>query len=333
MKEGFYKKGRRFFNPYIRSMKRSLFDIALWQLGFYKDRKHRVPNPMPKGFKYPNPSSSVFNDQSIPTVTWINHSTFFLKVGKVRVLTDPIWSERCSPFKSIGPKRIHQAPFQLDSLVAIDLLILSHDHYDHFCKDTVQRLYELNPHMLCVVPLGVKKRLHKLGIRNIIEMKWWDTTTVGIKGEHVSLTCVPSQHFSGRGVFDKNTTLWCGYVMDFVFDANIHKRAYFVGDTGYNDKQFKMVGDTFEYMDLSLIPIGTYDPEKFMSPVHIDPNDAVNIHQDVGSLMSIGMHWKTFRLSSEGMERPPYDLYQALHAKNLDHKEFRVLDPGQTIHW
>lgn len=329
MKKGYHKKGKRFANPHIDSTKRSLIDIALWQLGYYDDK--RAPKRRPEKFRYPN-SKRKLKDNA-PQVTWINHCTFLVNVGNLSLLTDPIWSDRCSPFSFLGPKRRHETPLALEKLPRIDLVLLSHDHYDHFDKKTLLKLAELNPGITWIVPLGVKKRLHKLGLRHIIEMKWWEEIHIGTQGQEIVVTAVPSQHFSGRGIFDKNRTLWTGFVVDFLQKEKQEKRLYFVGDTGYNKKDFKKIGEEFGEMDLSLIPIGTYVPGAFMDPVHISPHKAAAIHDEVGSLLSVGMHWKTFRLSSEDLEQPPYDLYCALKKRGIDPKTFRVLEPGQTINW
>lgn len=327
--KGHHKKGRRFVNPHIKRAKRTLIDIALWQLGFYNDQKSLKERP--DTFLYPNSKRKL--REGAPTVTWINHCTFLVSVGKLNLLTDPIWSERCSPFSFLGPKRRHEAPLALENLPDIDIVLISHDHYDHLDRKTLMELQRKNPGITWVVPLGVKRRLQKMGMRHIIEMEWWQEVHLGIKGEEVVLTAVPSQHFSGRGLFDKNTTLWAGYVVDFVRPNKQEKRLYFVGDTGYNPKDFKKIGEEFGEIDLSLIPIGTYVPARFMAPVHICPKRAAAIHEEVGSLLSVGMHWKTFRLSSEGMEQPPYDLYCHLEKRGIDPKTFRVLDIGQTINW
>ncbi|MEM8728136.1 MAG: MBL fold metallo-hydrolase, partial [Chlamydiota bacterium] len=268
-----------------------------------------------------------------PRVTWINHCTFLVSVGNLSLLTDPIWSVRCSPLSFLGPKRRHEAPLTLEKLPRIDFVLLSHDHYDHFDTKTLLKLAELNPGITWIIPLGLKKRLHKLNFRHIIEMKWWEQIPIGMRGQEVVITAVPAQHFSGRGIFDKNRTLWTGFVVDFVHREKRDKRLYFVGDTGYNQKDFKKIGKEFGTMDLSLIPIGTYVPEAFMDAVHISPHKAVAIHDEVGSLLSVGMHWKTFRLSSEDLEQPPYDLYRALKQRGIEPETFRVLEPGQTINW
>ena len=271
-----------------------------------------------------------------PQVTWINHSTFLIEIDGVRLLTDPIWSDRCSPVNFIGPKRQHQPAISLSQLPSIDVVLISHDHYDHLDKKTVVHLIEHFPKIMWIVPLGLKKWFQKRGALNIMELSWWESRYFNqLKFPEIGLqvTAVPTQHFSGRGLFKKNRTLWVGYVIEFTTKENELKRLYFAGDTGYNDQDFKAIGRTFQEIDLSLIPIGAYIPKKFMSPVHIDPSKAVQIHKELHSNLSLGMHWKTFHLSEEGAEQPPYDLYCELKRKNIDPKHFRVLNAGQTINW
>ena len=323
------KKGRRFSNPHIDNTKRTLLDVALWQLGIYNDK--RMPKPPPKTFRYPN--SKRKPRKNTPKVTWINHCTFLVNVDGLNLLTDPIWSDRCSPLPFLGPKRRHETPLALENLPAIDLVLISHDHYDHLDKQTVLRLHEQNPGITWVVPLGLKRWFQRLGIKQVVELEWWQETELGIQGQEVVITAVPTQHFSGRTIFDKNRSLWTGFVIDFIRPKKREKRLYFVGDTGYNRKDFKKIGEEFGEMDLSLIPIGTYVPKDFMDPVHVNPKQSAAIHEEVGSRLSVGMHWKTFRLSGEELNQPPYDLYCALERKGIDPKSFRVLAPGQSINW
>ena len=187
-----------------------------------------------------------------------------------------------------------------------------------------------------MVPKGVKRWFTRNGIKNVIERDWWEHATVSLGGaRHVTLHlhCVPTQHFSGRALIDKNLTKWGGWVVQFDCDGVRTKQLYFVGDTGYNENDFNEIGERFGGFDLTMIPIGTYMPRTFMAPVHICPDSAVKIHQEVNSKLSIGMHWKTFRLSSEHPEKPPYDLFTAMQKEELNFHTFRVLEPGQTINW
>ncbi len=321
---------KKYINPFSDNNRRSIIDVALWQLGVYND-KAMPPSP-PRDFLYPNPSEPLCSNT--PQVTWVNHCTFFVSIDGINMLTDPIWSDRCSPVRFLGPKRMHPPPIGLENLPKIDIIFISHNHYDHLDRKTVMYLAAKNPEITCVVPKGLSRWFRRIGVTNVVELAWWEVETiVPKKGLELQVTSVPSQHFSGRGIFDKDKSLWSGFVVDIKRLSSDGKRMYFVGDTGYNPIDFKAIGKAFGQMDLSLIPIGTYVPHKFMDPVHIDPIKATKIHMEVNSKLSVGMHWKTFRLSSEGEWQPPYDLYLALKDENIDPLTFRVLEPGQTINW
>lgn len=318
------KKRDRYINPHIGNARRHPIHAILWQMGWYDDPKEKIIPPA--AFSYPNPASSL--DSSKPQAVWMGHSTFLVSYGNFHILTDPIWSRRCSPLPFLGPKRKHIPPVPLDSLPKIDLVLISHNHYDHLDKATVQKLFYKNPETQWLVPHGVKKWFRKLGISNVIELSWWEEirlhTPIPIKA-----TAVPAQHFSGRGLLDWNRTLWAGWVLEI----DKSKTLYFVGDTGYNGVDFKEIGNKWKGIDLSLIPIGCYVPRKFMSGVHTDPQNAVAIHRDVGSKLSIGMHWKTFGLGDELSHLPPYELLLALEKSGLDPETFRALEPGHVINW
>ena len=225
------EKGR-FINPYQQKLRKGLKDFLLWRLGYFKDRHPKVLAP--EIFEYPNPRK-VTDDK--PKVTWVNHSSFLVSYKSFHLLTDPIWSHRCSPTKLVGPKRLHQPPIALSEMKHLSLVLISHNHFDHLDKPTILEIFKLNPNVLFVVPKGVKRWFFRNGIQNVIELEWWQTKFVQFKlDEHVSveITAVPSQHFSGRGVFDKNKTLWCGYVLRIYEEGRLVKTMYFVGDTGYN---------------------------------------------------------------------------------------------------
>lgn len=316
-------------NPYIRDVKKSLLDIILWQCGYYNERESR-PKP-PEHFQYPRPKKLL--KPSEPTVNWINHSTFLISVDGINILTDPIWGKRCSPVPFIGPKRRHPPALPIERLPQIHAVCVSHDHYDHLCRKSVKQLHRRFPNTLWMVPQGLKKWFLKFGITRVIEHEWWEQSTHMLEGIEVTFSSVPAQHFSGRMGWHSNTTGWSGWVVEFKRLSRENKRFYFVGDTGYNERDFKRIGERFGHMDLSLIPIGTYIPMEFMAPVHICPTRAVDIHLEVNSRLSIGMHWKTFKLSSEGMRQPPYDLYREMERRNLNPHHFLPLEPGEAFNW
>ncbi|MBS0629062.1 MAG: MBL fold metallo-hydrolase [Verrucomicrobia bacterium] len=316
------KVAGRYINPHIGNIRRKTKDFLLWSLGFFRDHPFEL---VPEGFTYPIPHRE--HDPNQPWAMWIGHSTYLISIGGVHLLTDPIWSKRCSPVPFFGPKRKTAPPLKISQLPKIDYVLISHDHYDHLDRRTVERLRRRFPHILWIVPKGVKKWFEKRGIKQVVELDWWEEAY--IEGAF-KVSAVPTQHFSGRTTPHANRTLWLGYVFE---ELNTKKTFYFVGDTGYNPYDFKAIGARFPKIDLSLIPIGAYSPRQFMSTVHIEPKDAVHIHKDVGSKFSLGMHWKTFRLSEEPQEQPPYDLLKALKAQNIDPKTFLAPDPGIKINW
>ena len=316
-------KNGRFFNPHIEGIRRNFKDVLLWQMGFYADR---LKTPIvPAEFVYPIAPPAC--RAGAPTAIWINHSTYLISVNGLNFLTDPIWSERCSPVPFLGPKRRHAPAIALNKLPKIDYVLISHDHYDHLDKASVVNLFKLFPQATWIVPLGVKKWFHKLGISNVFELSWWQEMTLN---ERVKVTAVPAQHFSGRCAGGINDTLWAGWIVSLPID---HRCFYFVGDTGYNPYDFKQIGARHSKIDLSLIPIGSYSPRQFMSPVHVEPRDAVRIHKEVNSRLSLGMHRKTFRLSDEPMHQPPFDLLHALQEEGVDPATFFPIEPGVAINW
>ncbi|MEC8306885.1 MAG: MBL fold metallo-hydrolase [Chlamydiota bacterium] len=323
----FYKKGR-FFNPHIENIKRSLKDLAMWQLGCYRETEEALP---PHQAPYAPPHAS----RGEALVEWINHSTFLVQSERRVILTDPIWSQRCSPLSWIGPKRLHPPGRTIHSLPAVDIVLISHDHYDHLDCSTVDWLHKTFPKIVWVVPLGLKAWFRRRKISRIVEMKWWESITLPNKGHDTPLQicAVPSQHYSGRKSWCGNQSLWNGYIVEFPLSSGRNKKMYFVGDTGYNPYDFTAIGKHFAPIDLSLIPIGAYSPRDFMAPVHISPREAVSIHQEVGSQFSLGMHWNTFPLSEEGRENPSLELSFACRRQNLSPEAFCTLSPGVSISW
>ncbi len=308
-------------NPHEKKILRGFTHFLLWQIGYYNDPY--PSEPPPADFSYPNPQDNL--DFNQPLATWINHSTFWIRIASKDFLIDPIWNERCSPLKFIGPKRKHPPPIKLDAFPKLDYVIISHNHYDHMDSETICQLQALYPNICWVVPKGVRRWFRKrLPEAHTIELDWWQSQ----EHDGVRFSGVPAQHFSGRGLFDRNRTVWMGVVVEVG-----GKRFYFSGDTGYNDVDFKEIGEKFGSMDLSLLPIGAYAPRRFMKGVHVNPEDAVKIHEEVKSKQSLASHWWTFHLSVEVRDRPPYDLFCALKERGIDPLAFRVVEPGDSINW
>jgi len=264
--------------------------------------------------------TQVFNpNDSLLQVTWIGHSTFLVQLDGVNFLTDPIFSERSSPIKWIGPKRMTPPAIPIDALPPVDFVLISHNHYDHLDLPTV---HALGNNSKWFVPLGVKIFLESEGITNVEELDWWSQVTIG----RLKIFCTPNQHFSGRTPFDRNECLWASWAI-----ISPNQRVWFAGDTGYNSFQFKEIGGKFGPFDLALIPIGAYDPEWIMRDHHVNPFEAVGVHTDVRSKFSIGMHWGTFTLTDEPIGEPPRLLKEAVRVAALDSASFVTVPQGRTI--
>lgn len=258
-------------------------------------------------------------DDNQVMITFVNHSTFILRYDDMTILTDPVWSKRCSPVQFAGPARFRPPGVKYEDIPPIDLVVISHNHYDHLDKITIQNLIrDHNPKF--IVPLGLDHLLRKWGAKNITALDWWGSSKIN----GISIKSVPANHFTSRGTFDRDQTLWCGYVIQ----QKGHK-IYFAGDTGYGEI-FKEIGNREGSIDVSLIPIGAYLPRWFMSPIHVSPQESVMIHKDVNSKQSIGMHFGTFALADDGPDRPIIDLAKERKEQQVDDDSFIVPDEGFT---
>tara|TARA_B100000963_G_C22512972_1_gene619274 strand:- start:12 stop:995 length:984 start_codon:yes stop_codon:yes gene_type:complete len=252
-------------------------------------------------------------------VMWIGHATMLINHQNVTVLTDPQFSYRASPFSFLGPTRVTPSPLKIDDLPIIDVVVISHNHFDHLDEESIRRLTRTQHNIKYFVPLGLKFLLKEWGARNVTELDWWQT--VEIDGLKIQPT--PVKHWSKRTFFDRNKTLWAGWMMqwnDFAF--------YFAGDTGYSS-DFKRTAKKLGKPHLAAIPIGAYEPREFMKSTHINPEEAVKVFSDLGAKYAIGIHWGTFKLTLEPMNEPPTRLKNALRAAGLDGKIFRTLKHGE----
>jgi len=255
-------------------------------------------------------------------VTFVNHSTVLLQMGGVNVLTDPVWSERVSPVSFAGPKRRRAPGLRFEDLPPIDVVVISHNHYDHMDIETLRRLVDEHSPLI-LTGLGNAEFLEENDVAGARDVDWWDAIELDV-GEDVSVTCVPVRHFSGRGFTDRNGTLWCG----FVVESPAAGRAYIAGDTGYG-RHFSDAAERLGPMRLSVLPIGSYLPRWFMSPVHIDPAAAVRAHRALQSGTSVGVHFGTFALADEGQYEPEADLAAALERIDGPAPRFWVLGFGE----
>ncbi len=243
--------------------------------------------------------------------TWLGHATVLVQSGGWAVLTDPIFSERASPLSWIGPRRLTPAPLSSDwrELPDIDVVVLSHNHYDHLDLPTLRRLHARSSGRLTVIaPLGHRALLQKAGLTQIIELDWWESTTLTAADRPpLVVTLTPARHWSLRRFVpsDRYQALWGGAVI-----ATGKHRVYFAGDTG-DMPAFQEIGDRLGPFDLALLPIGAYEPRAYLKAQHTNPEEALRAHQQVRARESIGIHWGTFVLSSEALQQPPLDLATA----------------------
>ncbi|MDI9244661.1 MBL fold metallo-hydrolase [Marinobacter sp. CHS3-4] len=294
-----------------------LGDFLRWQLApgrrFPKGKRYTLLRP---------DAHQLWNPPTQPQLTWLGHASFLIQYQGLNILTDPVLSDRASPFKLVGPKRCTPPALTVADMPPIHLVLISHNHYDHLDDATVRQLHRRFGEKLCFcVPMGLRRWFEKRGIHNLVELGWWQSAELT---ENNEVFCLPTQHFSGRTATDTNTSLWCSWLVDM--DGF---RLYFGGDTGYG-KVFRDIGELFAPIDLALLPIGAYDPRWFMAPVHVAPEEAVKIHQDIGARQSVAMHWGTFVLTDEPMDEPPRRLRMALETHGIRESEFRVMQHGEV---
>ena len=321
-----------FTNNYSPNVTKTTSQFLRWQV-------ERLRDGLPKPAQTPTPA--VVPDLAFiranaeakamqPAVTWVGHATMLVQADGLNILTDPVFSNRASPVQFAGPPRAQPPGLSIAQLPPIDVVLISHNHYDHLDIDTVKTLANVAPSAtLFIVPLGLKVWFKNIGITNVKELDWWESMTV--KGVKFNLT--PVQHWSARGLGDRSQTLWGGWA---VFGPDMHW--YFSGDTGYSQdftdtqkrfasRQTTALGGGF---DIALIAVGAYEPRWFMKEQHVNPAEAVQIHKDLKAKRSVGVHWGTFELTDEPLDQPPKDLAMALTAANISDVEFFLLAIGQT---
>ena len=317
-----------FKNNYTPEVNKSFGDFLRWQWESWGlDKTANSPTPSVQA------DLALLKSPLSPTVTWMGHATALVQASGLTVLVDPVFSERASPVQIFGPKRAQAPGVAMADLPNIDAVLISHNHYDHLDRISVAQLDEkakaAGKITLFIVPLGLKAWFNGIGIDSVVELDWWQHHT--IQGVEFHLT--PVQHWSARSINDRSATLWGGWA---VLGADFHW--YYAGDTGYSrdfadtakqfaPRQSEALGGGF---DLALVPVGAYEPRWFMSQQHVNPMESVRIHQDVGAKRSIGVHWGTFALTDEPLDRPPRDLAIARQALILTEADFGLLAIGES---
>ena len=300
--------GKRFFNP-DAPQARGFLDVLRWKLT-------SRPEPSPRfvsDVEQSKPPSCVEGNEL--RVTMINHSTLLLQQSGSHILTDPIWSERASRFTSIGPRRRRKPGVRWEDLPRIDTVLLSHNHYDHLDLATLRRLADRGQSQF-IVPAGVARLLRSESIGPVYELDWGESLPLA----QTTIHSVPALHSSARGIFDRNRTLWCGYVIEAA-----DRIVYFAGDTAFGE-HFARIRERFGAPRLALLPIGGYEPRWFMSSVHMGPGDAVKAHHILGAGTSIAIHHGTFQLTDEGLDTPKKRLSGCAPGDS-----FVALDNGQSV--
>jgi N-acyl-phosphatidylethanolamine-hydrolysing phospholipase D len=321
-----------FRNNYVASVTKTLGDLLRWQ--FQRLRRGLPPQPtvatptLAADLEFIHRNSN--RADMVPAVTWIGHATALVQAGGLNVLTDPIFSRRASPLRFAGPARAHPPGVGLRDLPHIDVVVISHNHYDHLDLDSIEALArQPGGSPLFLTPLGLKAWLHARGIGRAVELDWWQAHSVA----GVEFHCTPAQHWSGRTLADRNKTLWCAWA---VLGADLHW--FFSGDTGYSRdftdtrqhfaaRQGEREGGGF---DLALIAVGACEPRWFMRMQHVNLPEAVQIHLDLNAKRSLGVHWGTFSLSDEPLDQPIHELDAARREKGVPENAFFIMPIGAT---
>jgi N-acyl-phosphatidylethanolamine-hydrolysing phospholipase D len=302
-----------------------------------RNRTGRSPDRQAFAGRFPLTAPSFARPRATPsalTITWVGHSSFLLQIGGCNLLTDPVWGDRASPVPWAGPRRWLPPGIDFDTLPPIDAVLISHNHYDHLDDATVRRLVRVRPAPRWFAPLGVGQWLSARGAQSVADLDWWSATEWASDQAPVplQLTATPAQHFSGRGITDRNATLWCGWTV-----RTGGRAVWFVGDTGRH-RVFDEIGRRLGPFDAVLMPIGAYDPRWFMSAIHVAPEEAV---AGFGEAMAaapsggpdplmVAMHWGTFKLTDEPMDQPPERTRHAWAAAGLPSDRLWIPRPGET---
>lgn len=292
----------------------NLFSFLKWQIMKPRNNWKCRPNKV-----HVKPEKMISGKRIF--VTFVNHSTVLIQTEGLNILTDPVWSKTVSPFFFLGPKRYSDPGVRFEDLPKIDVVLLSHNHYDHMDLKTLRRLYKRDKPRI-FAPLGNSHYLAIKGIPGAVDMDWWDKNNIS---PEIKLVSVPAQHFSSRAITDRNKSLWCGYVLE-----TSRGPIYFAGDTAYG--QFKeKIKEKYSKFILGFVPVAAYKPEWIMGPVHISPYDAFHLRKELNIETTIGIHFGTFKLTDDGQDEGP-NIIKDLVKKSIPEKaDFRILENGQTV--
>jgi N-acyl-phosphatidylethanolamine-hydrolysing phospholipase D len=329
----FHHVASGFRNHYVASVNKSWRELLRWQWQRWRaglPPPPRVPTPTAETSLDFLRENAAAGATMVPTVTWIGHATALVQASGLNVLTDPIFSRRASPLQFLGPRRMQPPGIALRELPRIDVVVVSHNHYDHLDRDSIESLArQPGGPPLFLVPLGIKAWMARLGVERVSELDWWE------QHEHggVEFHFTPAQHWSARGIRDRNRTLWGAWS---VLGVDLHW--FFSGDTGYSAdfadtrRHFaeRQTADRGGGFDVALIAVGACEPRWFMREQHVDPEEAVQIHLDLGAKRSVGVHWGTFQLSDEPLDHPIEALPLARARLGVSEDAFSLMAIGQS---
>ncbi|HEY3304723.1 MAG TPA: MBL fold metallo-hydrolase [Candidatus Binatia bacterium] len=297
---------------------------SFWKWKFEQWRDG-VPSAPAGGWNFPLLKPDVAflkSNRSADTLTWIGHESFLVQLGGLNILADPHLTERASPLSFAGPRRVVPPALDFADLPHIDIVVVSHNHYDHMDKETLARLAaQAGGPPRYFVGLGLKRWFEALDIQTADEFDWWDSRVV----QGLTFHFVPVQHWSRRTPWDANKTLWGGWLIE-----SPNFRFFHAGDAGYS-RDFADIRARFGPIDLAALPVGGYAPRWFMRIYHLDPDEAVTAHKDLGARFSVGMHWGTFTgLTDEPLDEPPKRLSEALKREGISSGNFFLMRHGET---
>ena len=302
--------GGGFRNNFGRAISKPFSDLMKW-------RRESPGHPLLSFPLAENDTEFLQQNRTQNTLTWIGHATFLLQADGMNVITDPHFSKRASPVSFAGPERGTPPGISIDDLPSIDVVLISHNHYDHLDSDSIKALAKKNPQTQFLCPLGLEGFLTSRGAKIVHELDWGES----VEWQGARFIAEPCHHWSSRFPWDRNKTLWASWVWE-----TAEKRFLFIGDTGYS-QDFVALGEKYGGFDWAMIPIGAYEPRWFMKEAHINPEESLKIFSEVRAKTAFASHWGTFQLTDEPMDEPPQKLRESLPA---DADNFHVLAHGET---
>ena len=308
-----HHNGSRFRNIWGPPPEESFLKMAGWLVEFAMQQKENVPPPV----QTVDPAMLAVPPERL-RLTWIGHASMLLQTPAFSLLTDPVFGQRASPLSFTGPARQVPPALRLPDLPSIDLVLLSHDHYDHLDFDSIRTLAQQHD-PLFLVPLGVGRLVRQAGATHMLELDWWQF----VDRDGWRFHCTPAKHFSGRGLTNRDATLWAGWFLEAL---DTGQTVYFAGDSGYAE-HFTAIHERLGAPEVALLPIGAYRPRWFMESVHVDPAQAVQAFLDLQAAHFIPIHWGTFDLAEEPLQEPPRLLQEAAAEQNIADR-VHLLDIG-----